>query len=1191
MSDQLIDQIADEQAITQQKGFVDGVLDDIFNKFKSISDLKIKLSTDNSFQQAADTVSKVKKTQDDLSLSVVQYNKLLDQTAQNQAKVSANTSQAAKDNASAKVALQQQNQELTATAKLLATANFSVGEAIALVNQLKIARNAISIVDDASRQKVADLNKQIDLNNKFINENTSSIEQQKNNVGNYIGAVSILKGALEEVNQKIEANKQAGLENTAVQQQLVKEQQLLNAAVGRQVEGFSSLAIELRTNQQLLATMAQAGLGGTKAFEELREKVNEAQKGYSEFREQQKLLGSETGGFEAIIKGAEGLVGVYGAVVSAGKLFGKNNEELEQGMQKLEAVIALLNSLQGIERALHEGTAIAVTIESAAKKGLVAVTELYTFVTEAASTATKAFRATLAATGIGAVILLLASFVNELLKATAGTLEAVEAQGKYNDALKEYYNILAKNNEAFLKYQGVEREELQKELDLLTAQGAGFRELQAVKAAIAAEDAKNAVSGLKNLGLANESIDDQAAAVVNAKSTVESLRDEYDRLGKELQGYETIRAEAARKAAAAGDDPDKDRGVLRANAFIKSLQASREELLAQIEPGEKLVEQYEKSAAALKILAAEQQKYNDEQAANLVLNTEKTKLDAVIAANAAIVADDRNTEAKRVQAIKDGAAAQIALEEAQAARLRATPGRSKEQKIIDAQNTAAAIQKIEIDAAKQTLDLTRAYDLTDYNARLDLLKQEAQDSINKDQVVIDNEKNGYAARLAANTDLYNQQRAIATANYFAQLHDKTLSDDQRKDEEAKYNSTILTLDIAFTKTRRDIFQQNAAQILADGIAAGEQQIANIKTRYAQAQVAINNARISGALTEKQYQQALIKTTADYEQQQLQVEITNAYLKVNATQVGTKARADAEQELADKVKELSDSQVKSVQDSEAKKQKAVQDTVDKIKNQYDSVTGVIGKALDAQITAEKNQLQEQINNVNAKKDADIAAENATTDIAADKADKIAVINAQAQAQDEALQQKQKQLDIEKAKFDKIKAIGDIILNTAVAVSKDLADPAKIPFDIALGAAELAIAIAAPVPTYEHGTDYHPGGPAIVGDGGRSELIQLPDGSMYITPNKDTFLDDMPAGSVVYPDAQKMLAEMPANVLYSLSSKQDDGLQRVFQKEIKKLIQAVNDKEELHINPNFSSIMAIHQYGSRHVQYIAENIQFK
>ncbi|KAF3299324.1 peptidoglycan DD-metalloendopeptidase family protein [Carnobacterium sp. PL12RED10] len=49
-------------------------------------------------------------------------------------------------------------------------------------------------------------------------------------------------------------------------------------------------------------------------------------------------------------------------------------------------------------------------------------------------------------------------------------------------------------------------------------------------------------------------------------------------------------------------------------------------------------------------------------------------------------------------------------------------------------------------------------------------------------------------------------------------------------------------------------------------------------------------------------------------------------------------------------------------------------------------------------------------------------------------------------------------------------------------------------------------------YATGTDAHPGGPAMVGDGGMKELIALPTGQMFLSPDTDTLVD-LPKGTEV------------------------------------------------------------------------------
>lgn len=66
----------------------------------------------------------------------------------------------------------------------------------------------------------------------------------------------------------------------------------------------------------------------------------------------------------------------------------------------------------------------------------------------------------------------------------------------------------------------------------------------------------------------------------------------------------------------------------------------------------------------------------------------------------------------------------------------------------------------------------------------------------------------------------------------------------------------------------------------------------------------------------------------------------------------------------------------------------------------------------------------------------------------------------------------------------------------------------------------------VPKYAQGTDGHPGGPAILGDGGGRELFRTPDGTTALSPAKDT-LYNLPKGTTVLSaeKTKKFLGKVP------------------------------------------------------------------
>ncbi len=66
----------------------------------------------------------------------------------------------------------------------------------------------------------------------------------------------------------------------------------------------------------------------------------------------------------------------------------------------------------------------------------------------------------------------------------------------------------------------------------------------------------------------------------------------------------------------------------------------------------------------------------------------------------------------------------------------------------------------------------------------------------------------------------------------------------------------------------------------------------------------------------------------------------------------------------------------------------------------------------------------------------------------------------------------------------------------------------------------------IPQYAKGTGGHPGGLAMVGDGGMEELIQFPNGRLAMSPDSDTLVN-MPRGTAVMsgPDTKSFLGSLP------------------------------------------------------------------
>jgi len=145
-------------------------------------------------------------------------------------------------------------------------------------------------------------------------------------------------------------------------------------------------------------------------------------------------------------------------------------------------------------------------------------------------------------------------------------------------------------------------------------------------------------------------------------------------------------------------------------------------------------------------------------------------------------------------------------------------------------------------------------------------------------------------------------------------------------------------------------------------------------------------------------------------------------------------------------------------------------------------------------------------------------------------------------EEELQKRKIAIQRKQAIFNKILAVAEIGINLQQEISKNnatlgtlLAQPVNA-LAIASAAIRTATVLATPLPQYEKGTEFHKGGKALVGEK-RTEVVENPDGSIFLTPNKPTIMD-LKMGAKVYPSVdefkEKKLAIQNASIMASFGS---------------------------------------------------------
>lgn len=132
------------------------------------------------------------------------------------------------------------------------------------------------------------------------------------------------------------------------------------------------------------------------------------------------------------------------------------------------------------------------------------------------------------------------------------------------------------------------------------------------------------------------------------------------------------------------------------------------------------------------------------------------------------------------------------------------------------------------------------------------------------------------------------------------------------------------------------------------------------------------------------------------------------------------------------------------------------------------------------------------------------------------EKTAAKNAELDKKKQAMAKKQ-------AVWDKATSIAQAGIATALAIAKSLPNFILAAIVGAMGAIQIATIAATPIPSYAEGTKNgsHPGGKALVGDGGKREVVMY-NGLAWITPDTPMMVN-LPRGAKVFPDVDEM--EMP------------------------------------------------------------------
>lgn len=354
-------------------------------------------------------------------------------------------------------------------------------------------------------------------------------------------------------------------------------------------KGATDLRTEFKQIQKELRTLAASGDTASDAFLKLEARAGELKDRIGDMNDRVNILSSDFPKLDLAVGVAKGIAAGFAAAQGAMALFGSENKNLEKALLKVQGAMALLQGVTELAALTQKNNVVGMALHTAA-------TKTYTFITQGATLATKAFRAALVATGVGAILYVLTEIIM-LMSETGSTAE--EAANRIKDAAD--LNAASYDREAKLaKAKG--NEQLAYFEQTLALQSkihdneAALRLLEKQQAKDATDERKKQIKELKN-------------DIANLKTDVEIANIEYEKSLKEKEKKEKEDAEKKKKAAqdqakenARKIKEEQDRARAAANklrdleneAFAMRLKDERERQLFE------LVSQQQKEADDLK---------------------------------------------------------------------------------------------------------------------------------------------------------------------------------------------------------------------------------------------------------------------------------------------------------------------------------------------------------------------------------------------------------------------------------------------------------------------------------------------------------------------------------------------------------------------------------------------------------------
>lgn len=326
---------------------------------------------------------------------------------------------------------------------------------------------------------------------------------------------------------------------------------------------------------------------------------------------------------------------------------------------------------------------------------------------------------------------------------------------------------------------------------------------------------------------------------------------------------------------------------------------------------------------------------------------------------------------------------------------------------------------------------------------------------------------------------------------------KQQEEDQKKSDamQAKYSQDIAELDAKYLNNALERLDKESKEEIRQIINANEQVLALAEQSANEQNLILADQFSKGIITAEEYAQKRVEIQRKLTVDTINEEIAGLEFLIKKQQEFGFSTEDNEKKIAELKQRLSkETTAAQITDLEklAEREKEISDKRKELSREVANLGIAI---VQGSFERASELLTKESEQIDIRKAKDIEAAENSIMSEQDKANRITIISAKAQAQKEAIERRQRQLDLSRARFERAANIANIIGSTAAAVAKALPN---IPLSIlvgAIGAVQLATAVAAPLPKFKDGGTMKKTGPAEFGHG--TELRIDPDGKVSFT----------------------------------------------------------------------------------------------